>query len=581
MGYSIAFLGDLSFPAGRATAWEASSIDPSAFADWPEDFRPSGGEALTIGELLDEAHDDFLELDRTDATIRLRLLTSKDDGFYLDRRGAALCAFRQAAAFGGVGELVIVGWMDAPDLGARVTTTADGTTTCSDLDADEIKEVEKGAAYAELEAIVARGIDALPGPDLAALVAKDAQAIDRVAAEIASAPDIEGALSLLRQALPTSADHSKTTSIPRLPVIAAIAAHHDLRATEGMLAALRGVLGGPIAGELEWKRGLTDADRIFALALLWSLHRRGGADEAVVDVWIDHPDWFLRNHEAVRALGRRELDVRLASLLGRFGDDNYLQQWVVEALMASDPEGAPARARRLLEGDPRKDKGALEGLRFLACYFYDRPEARSPAWEQFLRDVDRLHPWSTQPYDFYDQIRCNAIGQLANWGMPEALAPIAEHFDAFGVARACGFLEELGAEAIPVLSAKLATTRRKADRSLLEKTIAKLSGAPAAPTAPKGNTIEVSPSGRAACRGCKEKIAKGELRFGEAVKNVFDESGEPTMRWYHLRCAAEKKPLLFTPVLAAYGGDIPERASLQQRADERAVKKRVKKKEEE
>lgn len=57
--------------------------------------------------------------------------------------------------------------------------------------------------------------------------------------------------------------------------------------------------------------------------------------------------------------------------------------------------------------------------------------------------------------------------------------------------------------------------------------------------------IESATSGRAKCRGCRRTIARGELRFGEALPNPFAE-GEATF-WYHPRCAAYKRP---EPLLA-------------------------------
>lgn len=44
--------------------------------------------------------------------------------------------------------------------------------------------------------------------------------------------------------------------------------------------------------------------------------------------------------------------------------------------------------------------------------------------------------------------------------------------------------------------------------------------------------IEAAKSGRAKCRKCKEKIEKGELRFGHEVANAFSDS---TLQWYHLK----------------------------------------------
>lgn len=54
------------------------------------------------------------------------------------------------------------------------------------------------------------------------------------------------------------------------------------------------------------------------------------------------------------------------------------------------------------------------------------------------------------------------------------------------------------------------------------------------------HVIEPAASGRAKCRGCGERIAAGELRFGERIPNPFAD-GETTL-WFHPRCAAFKRP---------------------------------------
>ncbi len=77
------------------------------------------------------------------------------------------------------------------------------------------------------------------------------------------------------------------------------------------------------------------------------------------------------------------------------------------------------------------------------------------------------------------------------------------------------------------------------------------------------NVIEVAKSGRAACRTCKEKIAKDELRLGEAVPNAFSDGDEPSFRWHHLKCAAAKKPSVLRSALATYTGDVPDKAELE------------------
>lgn len=50
-----------------------------------------------------------------------------------------------------------------------------------------------------------------------------------------------------------------------------------------------------------------------------------------------------------------------------------------------------------------------------------------------------------------------------------------------------------------------------------------------------GWCVEHAKSGRASCRGCREKIGKGELRLGEP--SVFE--GRTSYRWYHLTCGGE------------------------------------------
>lgn len=63
------------------------------------------------------------------------------------------------------------------------------------------------------------------------------------------------------------------------------------------------------------------------------------------------------------------------------------------------------------------------------------------------------------------------------------------------------------------------------------------------------HVIEHASSGRAKCRGCDTRIEKDELRFGERRPNAFGE-GEMTL-WFHLPCAAYKRPEPFLEVLGA------------------------------
>lgn len=67
---------------------------------------------------------------------------------------------------------------------------------------------------------------------------------------------------------------------------------------------------------------------------------------------------------------------------------------------------------------------------------------------------------------------------------------------------------------------------------------------------PITHTIEPASSGRAKCRGCGNTIAKGELRFGERLPNPFSE-GKLMTHWFHLRCAALKRPAVILETLDA------------------------------
>jgi hypothetical protein len=64
------------------------------------------------------------------------------------------------------------------------------------------------------------------------------------------------------------------------------------------------------------------------------------------------------------------------------------------------------------------------------------------------------------------------------------------------------------------------------------------------------HVIQAAASGRASCRGCGERIAVGSLRFGESLPNPFAD-GETT-HWFHLDCAAFKRPEPFLQALEAH-----------------------------
>jgi len=88
------------------------------------------------------------------------------------------------------------------------------------------------------------------------------------------------------------------------------------------------------------------------------------------------------------------------------------------------------------------------------------------------------------------------------------------------------------------------------------------------------NVIEEAKSGRASCRTCKKAIAKGELRFGEEAPNAFGD--QPSMRWHHLACAAERLPAELKEVLDHHPGDVPDRAALEKTMADALAKGRAK-----
>lgn len=70
------------------------------------------------------------------------------------------------------------------------------------------------------------------------------------------------------------------------------------------------------------------------------------------------------------------------------------------------------------------------------------------------------------------------------------------------------------------------------------------------------DSIEVATSGRARCRACLKTIAKGEERFAEALPNPVAE-GE-TRHYFHLPCAAERRPKNFSELFARLDPPRPE-----------------------
>jgi hypothetical protein len=77
--------------------------------------------------------------------------------------------------------------------------------------------------------------------------------------------------------------------------------------------------------------------------------------------------------------------------------------------------------------------------------------------------------------------------------------------------------------------------------------------------------IELASSGRARCRACRRPIAKGQERFAEAVPNPVAD-GE-SQHYYHLECAAERRPKAFAALFPALEPPRPELAALNAAAE--------------
>jgi hypothetical protein len=80
------------------------------------------------------------------------------------------------------------------------------------------------------------------------------------------------------------------------------------------------------------------------------------------------------------------------------------------------------------------------------------------------------------------------------------------------------------------------------------------------------HVLETATTARSKCRGCGEKLAAGELRFGEALPNPFGEGD--TTHWFHPACAAFKRPEPLLAFLEGHVEPLPERERLE--ADARA-----------
>lgn len=77
---------------------------------------------------------------------------------------------------------------------------------------------------------------------------------------------------------------------------------------------------------------------------------------------------------------------------------------------------------------------------------------------------------------------------------------------------------------------------------------------------PMPHVVERAATGRAKCRGCGQPIAKDSWRLGEAVPNLFaDGEGAESRHWYHVSCAAFRRPEACLQALEGTTASVPDR----------------------
>jgi hypothetical protein len=87
------------------------------------------------------------------------------------------------------------------------------------------------------------------------------------------------------------------------------------------------------------------------------------------------------------------------------------------------------------------------------------------------------------------------------------------------------------------------------------------------------HVIEPAATARSKCRGCGNSIDRDVLRFGERIANVFG-GGEATL-WFHLQCAAYKRPQALLSVLGDSALTEPEAARLRADAERGIASRRL------
>jgi Poly(ADP-ribose) polymerase and DNA-Ligase Zn-finger region len=87
--------------------------------------------------------------------------------------------------------------------------------------------------------------------------------------------------------------------------------------------------------------------------------------------------------------------------------------------------------------------------------------------------------------------------------------------------------------------------------------------------------IERASSSRSKCRACGEKITAGDQRLGERLPNPYDDGAGEMTHWFHVPCAAFRRPEAFLEALITTAETIAERDTLEHEAKLGVVHQRL------
>jgi hypothetical protein len=164
MGWDAVVFGTLEVPAAKVEGWLTTPVAPKDFKGWP-DFFADGFDPRPPEVLLEELKaaalepHEFLELELDGGSLAMRAMLAKDP--LLDNRMPLAVLWRSAAAHGGKGELVLLGYQTI-EFGYRLKV-GQGKSTLKLLSKAEQRTLEKGKAFKALDGRVQSSLETLLG----------------------------------------------------------------------------------------------------------------------------------------------------------------------------------------------------------------------------------------------------------------------------------------------------------------------------------------------------------------------------------------------------------------------------------